>query len=79
MKRRERMKKEMEKEWKNTMTKKEAGFDGLIVTAGIVLIALILIFVFYNTIVPQMKSSIETVSDEIESISSWDAGAATGN
>lgn len=63
----------------NGLRAKSKGFDGLIVTAGIVLIALILIFVFYKTIVPQMKSSIGTVAGEIESISSWDVEGGDAN
>lgn len=53
--------------------KKSKGFDGLIVTIGLILLVMILIFAFKSTIGTQVSDSIDTVSDEIQSISNWEA------
>ena len=57
--------------------KKRKGFDGLIVTIGLILLVMILIFVFKDQIVTQINSSINGVSTEIESISNWETGGTT--
>lgn len=51
--------------------KQKDGFDGLIVTIGLILLVMVLILVFKDTIVAQIKSSISSVSDEIGSLSTW--------
>lgn len=50
------------------------GFDGLIVTIGLILLVMILVFVFRTTIVTQVDQSIHNVGNEINEISTWEAG-----
>ena len=72
------MKNLMEKAWAKSKEKK-TGFDGLIVTIGLILLVMILIFVFKGTVAKQVDKSINTVSDEISSISDWEANLDNKN
>lgn len=64
------MKNLMRKAWIKSKEKK-SGFDGLIVTIGLILLVMILIFVFKTTVATQVNKSITSVSSEISSISDW--------
>ena len=55
----------------NKLAEKKSGFDGLIVTIGLILLVMILILVFRGTIVEQIKNSIGSVSDQINGIATW--------
>ena len=55
----------------NKLAEKKSGFDGLIVTTGLILLVMILILVFRNTIVNQIQSSIGSVSQQINGIATW--------
>lgn len=57
-------------------TKTHKGFDGLIVTVGLILLVMILIFVFNYYITPTVKSSIKSTSTEIQQLSDWEQGAS---
>ncbi len=56
---------------RETLTKERDGFDGLIVTIGLILLVMVLILVFKDTIVEQIQSSIKSVSNEINDIATW--------
>ena len=53
-------------------SKTREGMSGLVVTVALILLTMILIFVFRNTIVTQINESIEGVAKEIDEISDWD-------
>ena len=72
------MKNLMAKAWAKSKEKR-TGFDGLIVTIGLILLVMILIFVFKGTVAQQVDKSINTVSDEISSISDWEANLDNKN
>lgn len=52
------------------------GFDGLIVTVGLILLVMILIFSFNYFIMPTLKGSIQSTATEIEQLNDWENGAA---
>lgn len=53
------------------LAEKKSGFDGLIVTIGLILLVMILVLVFRETIVEQIEASIGSVSDQINGIATW--------
>ena len=57
---------------------KKGGFNTLITTVCLILIVMILIFIFRQTIATQISESITGVANEIEEISNWDAGLGGG-
>ena len=50
---------------------KSGGFDGMVVTICLILLVMILIFLFNTVIVNKVKTSIETVGTEVESLTDW--------
>ena len=57
---------------------KSGGFDGMVVTICLILLVMILIFLFNTVIVNKVKTSIETVGTEVESLTDW-AGSQQTN
>ena len=53
------------------LRKKSKAMDGLLVTIGIILLAMILILAFKDTIVPSVKNALSGVSTEIDALSNW--------
>ena len=62
------------KEEKLSNPKKHKGFDGLIVTVGLILIVILLIFAVKTVILPKLNSSIENAGNSIDQINDWDNG-----
>lgn len=50
---------------------KSGGFDGMVVTICLILLVMILIFLFNTVIVNKVKTSINTVGEEVESLTNW--------